>query len=116
MRDDKALMLDMLIAAQKIQRFVSGLSEDDFKSNEMAQSATIREFQVIGEAARMISDETKNQHSAIAWKMIAGMRNRLIHEYFAIRLNLVWQAIQDDLTPLINELEKILQDEEGKEE
>lgn len=112
MRHDDALFLDMLIAARKIQTFVANMSEDEFKVHEMAKSAVIREFQVIGEAARMISDAGKVEHPDLEWKMIAGMRNRLIHEYFAIRYELVWQTIQNDLAPLITEIEKILPKED----
>src|SRR5687768_15818049 len=108
MRSDAALLLDMLIAAQKIQRFVGSMSEDDFSKSELVQSAVIREFQVIGEAARMITDETKTKNSTIPWAVIAGMRNRLIHEYFTIRLKVVWDTIQNDLPPLITELQKLI--------
>ena len=59
MRNDDALLLDMLIAARKVVRFTAGMSLDAFEADDMAQSAVIRELQVIGEAARLVSDETK---------------------------------------------------------
>jgi uncharacterized protein with HEPN domain len=85
MRSDKALLLDMLIAARRIARLLQGMSERDFRANEMAQSAVLREFQVLGEAARMLSEEAKMTHPTVPWRIIAGMRNRLIHEYSDIR-------------------------------
>ena len=105
MRSDDALLLDMLIAARKIRQFTSGMTQEAFAGNEMAQSAVIREFQVIGEAARMVSHETKTQQDIIAWQVIAGLRNRLVHEYFNIELKIVWDTIRDDVPALIAQLE-----------
>lgn len=116
MRSDNALLLDMLIAARKIRHFTSGMTQDSFATNEMAQSAVIREFQVIGEAARMVTPETKTQQNIIAWQVIAGLRNRLVHEYFNIELKIVWDTIRDDLPTLITQLESIVsQENSGKD-
>lgn len=115
MRRDDVLLLDMLIAARDIQQFTAGLSQDGFIANRMAQSAVIREFQVIGEAARQISAETQAQYASIAWRQITGMRNRMIHEYFDVRLDVIWDAIQNDIPELIQQLEKIVPtDDESK--
>lgn len=108
MRSNEALLLDMLIAVRKIQRFSTGLSEDEFRANELVQSAVIREFQVLGEAARMITEATEGQYPSIPWRIIAGMRNRLIHQYFAIRLDVVWETIQNDIPALLAQLESIV--------
>lgn len=101
MRRDEALFLDMFLALQRIERFTHGLREDEFLTNELVQSAVIREFQVLGEAARLVSEEARDRHPTIPWRIIAGMRNRLIHEYFDIRLDVVWTTIQRDLPQLI---------------
>jgi uncharacterized protein with HEPN domain len=114
MRDDLTLLLDMLIAAQKIQRFVQEMDLAEFTADDMVQSAVIREFQVIGEAARMISDTTKDQHTSIDWPNIAGMRNRLVHEYFAIRLEVVWKTIREDVPPLITYLTPLIPKDEDE--
>lgn len=78
----------------------------------MAQSAVIREIQVIVEAARLISEETKVTHNAIAWRAIAGMRNRVIHEYFDIDLDILWDTLRNDIPPLIQQLECIVPPED----
>ena len=109
MRDDQALLLDMLIAARKVRQFTSGNTLAEFQRNEMAQSAVIRELQVIGEAARPISDDTKMQTPHIDWRTIAGMRNRLVHEYFAVSIDIVWQTAQEDIPTLIETLEQLVQ-------
>lgn len=108
MRSDVALLLDMLLAAQNIRDFAAGMSEADFLENRMAQSAIIRELQVIGEAARIISDETRSQYPTIAWHRIAGMRNRLIHEYFDVRLDVVWNVVQTEIPALIAQITPLI--------
>lgn len=108
MRSDDVLLLDMLLAARDIREFTGGMSAETFKTNRMAQSAVIREFQVLGEAARQISEATQAKHSNIAWHKIAGMRNRMIHEYFDVRLDIVWDAVQYDIPTLISQLEAIV--------
>jgi uncharacterized protein with HEPN domain len=110
MRRDEALLLDMLIAARKIRRYTADLTLEAFKANEMVQSAVIREFQVIGEAARMITAETKANNPAIDWPGMIGMRNRLVHEYFAIRLDVVWHIINTEIPPLITAIEPLIPD------
>jgi uncharacterized protein with HEPN domain len=114
MRSDAALVLDILLAARKIQRYTAGMDEDTFGENDLVQSAVIREFQVIGEAARLISDTMRHTHPEVPWHSIAGMRNRLIHEYFDIRLDVVWDTIQDNLAPLIAQLETIVPPEDDE--
>lgn len=108
MRSDNILLLDMLIAARDIRDFTAGMTEEAFNANRMVQSAVIREFQVIGEAARQISDETQMKYSLIAWRKISGMRNRMIHEYFDIHLDIVWDTVQNDIPLLITQLEAIV--------
>ena len=108
MRDDNSYLLDMLIAARKIQEFVTNLSEENFRQSDLHQSAVIREFQVIGKAARLLTDSLKDSHPQIDWAKISGMRNRLVHEYFRISLQILWDAAQNDIPILIGQLEEIV--------
>jgi uncharacterized protein with HEPN domain len=112
MRDDNAHLLDMLLAARKIQVFVSNQTEADFKSSDLHQSAVMREIQVIGEAARLVSQTIKQAHPEIDWANIAGMRNRVIHEYFRINLNVVWEAATEDIPKLVEQLQNIIPPDE----
>ena len=112
MRHDETLLLDMLIAARKVQEFTQGIDQASFMAHSMLQSAVIREIQVIGEAARLISEATKAQHSAIDWRAISGMRNRVIHEYFNVDLDIVWTTIERDIPSLRDSLEQIVPGEE----
>ncbi|NLF75675.1 MAG: DUF86 domain-containing protein [Chloroflexi bacterium] len=116
MRDDMVLMLDMLLAAQNIQQFVAGMTEQEFYEHRMAQSAVIRELQVIGEAARLVSEDARTRYPSIEWRQIAGMRNRIIHDYFDIRLKVVWDAIQDDILVLVAQLVAIVPPDDEADE
>ena len=108
MRRDEAYLLDMLIAVRKILAFTQGLDETRFNSSQLVQSAVIREFQVLGDAARLLSDQTRKQYPQTPWGQIAGLRNRLVHEYFDVHLDVVWHTIQNDIPPLVTFLESII--------
>lgn len=108
MRRDESLLLDMLIACQKIERFTINLSQQEFDESEIVQSAVLREIQVIGEAARMVSEKMKSNQNQIPWRIISGMRNRIIHEYFNIDLKIVWQTIQTNIPSLHEQLQEIV--------
>jgi len=112
MNRDESHYLDMLIAARKVQAFAAGLTEEAFYESELHQSAIIRELQVVGEVARQVSDEGKAAHPEIPWAEIAGMRNRLVHEYFRISLEIVWQVVKNDIAPLIAQLDPLIPPED----
>ncbi len=107
-RDD-AYLLDMLLAARKVLEFTRGMSPAQFGANELAQHAVMRLVQVIGEAARLISPESKAAHPEIPWAEIVGMRHRLVHEYFRIVVAEVWRVVERDLPDLIARLEPLVE-------
>lgn len=111
-RDD-AYMLDMLIAARKVENFADGITLEKFKSDELLQNAIIHQIQIIGEAARKVSQEYKTAHPQIPWRMIIGMRNRLVHEYFDIIPERVWDVIQNNISELIRIIEPLVPPEES---
>lgn len=98
----------MLISARRIQSFTAGLTYSDFSGNQLVQSAVIRELLVIGEAANHISGATRSGQPEIDWAQIIGMRNRMVHAYFAIDLEILWKVIQQDIGPLMRRLEDLL--------
>ena len=104
---DEAYLLDMLLAARKVQSFTEGVTWDQFQTDEILQSAVMRVIQIIGEAARKVSPEFKQAHPEIPWREIVGMRHRLVHDYLHIDLIRVWETLQTDipiLTPMIEPL------------
>jgi uncharacterized protein with HEPN domain len=112
MRDDETLLLDMLIAARKVLHYAAELDEAAFQKSDLHQSALVRELQVIGEAARQVSEPYRKAHPAIPWEKIAGMRNRLVHEYHRISLEVVWSTVTEDILPLVMVLEVLVPPEE----
>jgi uncharacterized protein with HEPN domain len=108
MRKDNAYLADMLDAACAIRRFIDGVSFDQFEVNEEKYEAVNRKFEIIGEAARRLSPETRQQIPEIPWPLVTAMRNLLIHDYDDVDLAMVWETAQRDLPPLIARLEKYL--------
>ena len=106
MEEDKLYTQHILESITKIETFIGGLAFDEFANNRMAGGAVVRELSVIGEAAKQLSEEFKEKHGSIPWKQIVGMRDKLIHDYFEVDITAVWQAVQEDLPPLKQEIEK----------
>lgn len=114
--DDLSRLRHMRDAAREILEFMEDESRDSLDSNRMLQMAVIKELEIIGEAANNISPEVKSQYFELPWRQIIGMRNRLVHVYFGVDVDLIWQTVRENLVPLIEELEQmisILSDELG---
>jgi uncharacterized protein with HEPN domain len=106
-RDD-AYLLDMLLAARKVLQFTKGMDRVQFERDDLTQNATMRQIQIIGEAARKVSLEYQGEHSEIRWNEIIGMRNRLVHEYFRIIPGRVWDVVEKDIPELIRYIEPLV--------
>jgi len=109
---DEAYLLDILIAARKVLRYVSDLSRELFKEDTLRQDAVIRNLQIIGEAARKISDEFRSEHPEVPWSEIVGMRNRLVHDYSRIDVTKIWDTAQEDIPSLIRWIEPLVPPED----
>jgi len=109
---DESYLLDILIASQDAIAFVEGLTYEDFLRSKLHQNAVIRPLEIIGEAAGKISNELKSSYPQIPWNLMIGMRNRLIHNYMDVDLQVIWDTIQNDLTPIIRLVSKIMDTEE----
>lgn len=94
---DEGYLLDIRYAAQATLRFVNGKSFEDFTADEQLQFAIIRALELIGEAARRVSDEYRIHYPTIPWQMMISMRNRILHEYDGLDLQIVWDTIQQDI-------------------
>ena len=108
MQRDEALLLDILIAARRALRFLEGMTWEAFEQSELHQNAVMRPLEIIGEAARRVSQDTRAAYPDIPWDQMVGMRNRLIHEYFRVNLTTVWETVQDDLPSLITLIEPLV--------
>jgi len=99
---------DMLNAAKLAQNFTMDMDLESFQADLMCQSAVTRQLEIIGEAARRISTKSQTEISAIPWRQIIGMRNRIVHEYDRLNVERIWQTVQNFLPTLITNLEKNL--------
>jgi len=104
---DEVYLRHILDAIGKIETYTSP-GRDAFFANPMAQDAVLRQLEVIGEAVKQLSTSTRERGPNIPWRDIAGMRDVLIHQYFAVDLQQVWEATQRDLGPLRQAVEEIL--------
>jgi len=98
----------MLLAARKVMKYAQGINFEQFEQDEILQDAIMRRIQIIGEAARKVSDEFKEEHPEIPWHEISGMRNRLIHAYFRVITENVWEAVKKDIPDLIVLIEPLV--------
>ncbi|MBU0456822.1 MAG: DUF86 domain-containing protein [Nanoarchaeota archaeon] len=107
-KDPLIFIEDILKSVKNIESFSKGLTKEKFIKNRLRQSAIIRELEIIGEAVKNVPEEFKNKYHKIEWKKIAGLRDKLIHTYFEIDLDLVWEIVNGDLLKLKKEIEIIL--------
>lgn len=112
-RDQLVFFADMLAAIEKIQRYVENITLEEFLEEEMRVDAVVRNLEIIGEAAGKIHPETRIKYPHIPWKRIVGLRNILIHEYFGIDMDIVWDIIGNYLPDLEEEARRILEDEKS---
>ncbi len=114
MRNQDIYLKDIIEAMNKIEEFVEGMVFEEFQNEDKTSSAVIWKFGVIGEATKNIPKEIRIKYSEIPWKLMAGMRDRLIHSYFGIDYKLVWTAIKDDIPKVKTLLKKIIEERKGK--
>lgn len=93
-RDPLVLIEDIVLGIQKIRRYTSQLDHDGFFTDELVIDAVARNLEIIGEAARQLPEEFKRVHKPIPWTQIAGLRNRIVHDYFGLDLEIIWEIIQ----------------------
>ena len=109
--DDMLRLRHMLDNAREAVSMISGKTSQDLHGNRMLELALVRLVEVLGEAASRVSDDCQLKYPSIPWQQVIGMRNRLIHGYNKVDLNVLWDTVDDDLPHLIEELEKILSSE-----
>ncbi len=107
-RTYKDYLVDMYESAAKIMKFTDSISFQEFNEDDKTLYAVIRAFEILGEASKKIPKSFRDQHLTIPWKDIAGIRDKLIHDYFGVDAKVVWKAVKEEIPSLKNELQSII--------
>jgi len=105
---------DLLSAMEKAMGFIVDLKYADFKKDEKTAYAVIRAIEIIGEAAGKIPVSVKLKYPDVPWKEMAGMRHKLVHEYFGVKLNIVWDTVKNEIPPLHQRMLQIVDEIKNK--
>ena len=109
-RDYNIYLTDILNSIEKIQGYMQNISYEEFKKNSLLTDAIVRNLEIIGEAVKQIPLEIKKENPSLEWKKIAGFRDILIHSYFTIDLEIVWDIVKNKLPALREAVEVMLQE------
>ncbi len=110
MRTSALYLQDIKIAIEKILRFVEGMRYEDFLQDEKTLDSVVRNFEIIGEASKSLPENIRSLAETVPWKKVIRMRNKLIHEYWGVDIEVVWFTIQDDLPALKTEVERLFKE------
>jgi uncharacterized protein with HEPN domain len=109
-RDYTDYIRDILISIQDVEEFTTGITFEDFLKDKKTIKAVIRSLEVLGEASKKIPDEVRNRYPSVPWKRMAGMRDKLIHEYFGVDLEIVWTVAKKELPPVKSSIEELVRE------
>jgi uncharacterized protein with HEPN domain len=99
---------DIIGAMDKAADFVGNMSYEEFARDDKTIFAVVRALEIVGEAVKNIPSDVRKNYPEVPWKDISGMRDKVIHEYFGVKLSIVWRAVKEELPPLKPLFEKIL--------
>src|SRR5450432_3309743 len=106
-RDAALLVEDIHSALARIVRYTSGVTREQFLADEKTIDAVVRNLEIVGEAVRWLPEDFKIRHANIAWGQIAGLRNRIVHDYFGLDLEIIWQVLQTSLPEFKRQVDDI---------
>lgn len=109
MNDDRAFLMHIRDALREVQEFIEGESYERFLENRMVQNAVMRSFEVVGEAAWRVSPEFRGAHPEVPWRLMSDFRNKLIHDYFGLDLEVIWKTATEDAPVLLAQVEGLIE-------
>jgi uncharacterized protein with HEPN domain len=107
-RDYRDYLNDMLEAADKVALFIRGMTEEQFLVDEKTQYAVVRALEIIGEAAKKVPAAFRTRHPDLPWREVAGMRDKLVHDYFGVNAAVVWKTATEDAPGIAAALKKMI--------
>lgn len=107
-RDPTVYLQHILDATDRVRQYLGSMDEASFLDNSLVQDGVIRQLEIIGEATKRLPDDLRRKYPQVPWADIAGMRDKLVHDYFGVDLDKVWLTANDDLSALKSEVVKIL--------
>ncbi len=111
-RDTRDYLQDIVDAISDAESFTKNLTYDQFVKDRKTLNAVVRSLEIIGEASKQLPNSLKNQFPELPWKEITGMRDKLIHAYFGMDTEMIWQTVKENIPPLKQTLQKILKSQE----
>jgi uncharacterized protein with HEPN domain len=110
MRDDLVYLMHIRDSLREVRQFIADESYESFLENRMMQNAVMRSFEVVGEAARRVSPEFRGAHPEVPWRLLGDFRNKLIHDYFGLDLDVIWKTATEDAPGLLAQIEDLIND------
>ena len=109
-RDYRDYLKDICQAARKALDFIEGVAYEDFAADDKTVYAVVRALEIVGEATKRIPQDVRDRYPQIPWRSMAGIRDKLIHDYVNVSLEVVWRTLTEDLPPLLPMIERALDD------
>jgi uncharacterized protein with HEPN domain len=113
LRDDLTRLQHIRDASKEALEFIANHRRNDLESNRMLALSLVKELEIIGEAANNISKECQSRYPDIPWSDMIGMRNRLVHAYFGINYDIVWQTVTENLPYLLSQIQTVIKQEQN---
>lgn len=112
-REPKLYLQDIITSITSIEDYVKGLSFEEFSHDKKTVDAVVRNLEIIGEAARNVPKDVRDKYPDIPWERMVSMRNKVLHEYFGVDIEILWQTINEDLLPLEEQIKDLPELSEG---